>query len=572
MNQKAIESVYPLAPAQQGLLLRILAEPDPAAQVDQSCGTLAGPIDIRALEKAWQWAADRHPMLRTAFIWRNIDQPMQAVLPRAPVPFQYHDWRDLGEQEQHAHFMAFLEADRSQAFTLSEPPLMRFTLIRTQDDAHRLVWSRHRVLLDGWSVAVLKREIDVAYHAFAQGHAAPDGAPGTSYGDYVAWLGRQDWMAAEAFWRTTLHGIKNPTPLGRVIPAAAREANPDFRTVTGKVETSLAEALAIFARKRRFTLNTLVQGAWAILLSHYSGRLEVVFGTTVAGRPAALPGVGTTLGLFTNSLPLRVEVSPETRLDAWLAALQARHLELREYEYCSAGQVHGWSEIAGAHSLYESVLVFQNYPASLPGIGGDASDAASAPGAIQPHSDYPLTIHIDADLRLALVFDTARLDRADVERMLFHITSVLEQFVAKPDARIEAVANMIPATEIPSMRSPPTGIFRTPGTFVAPRTDIEGTMVRIWEELLGIPEIGIDDNFFAMRGHSLLAMRLISRIRDAFQVEVPLGRIYATPTISGLSQEIEGDILAQLEALSEEEARALVGNIDSQSSSAFGKK
>lgn len=564
MNTNTIEHVYPLAPAQQGLLLRTVADTERAAQIDQSCGALTGPIDARALEKAWQWAVDRHPMLRTAFAWRDVNQPVQAVLPEARVPFQFYDWRGVAEKEQDARLSALLAADRDSGFILSEPPLMRLSLIRTGNEAYRLAWSRHRLLLDGWSVAILMHEIDVAYSALIRGRMPAAETPGT-YGDYVGWLSNRDWTKAESFWRAALHGMQHPTPLGRIVPSATGEENGNIQTVTGRLPKATAEALTTFARERRLTLNTLVQGAWAILLSRYSGQQEVVFGTTVAGRPADLAGVDTTVGLFTNSLPLRVSLlSHGTGLGSWLAEVQAQHQELREYEYCSAGQVHSWCEVAGSASLYHSILVFQNYPVHLTRGKAASLDRSRIQAAIGTHTDYPLSIHVltDAGLGFALVFDTARLVPDDVERMLMHLTAILEQFARKPDDRIDGLGNLIPEGEIPRFHAAPTSRLQKLESFVAPETDIERAIARIWRELLGISEIGLDDNFFAMRGHSLMAMRLISRLRDAFQVEVPLGRLYAAPTIAGLSQTIEEAILAQLEALSEEEARSMVQSAD----------
>ncbi len=570
MRSSAIEDVYELSPAQQGMLLRTLSESDPAAHVVQSCAALTGRIDPAFLEGAWQWAVDRHPMLRTAFVWQDLAEPMQAVMFRARIPFRIEDWRGLAPDERQRRSEAFIVMDRSNRFQLSQPPLMRLALIRTGEAEHRLIWSRHPVLLDGWSTARLLQEVQMAYGALSQGKTPMADAPGV-YKEYIAWLHNQDWTAAESFWESALRGIESPTPLGRVSPATTRKLSAAHDKVSGHLEESPTTLLRTMTRDLRLTLNTLVQGAWAMLLSRYSERSEVLFGTTVAGRPAELPSVETTLGLFTNTLPMRVTVPRKASLGSWLATLQAQHTELRRYEFCSAGQVHGWSNVAGGSPLYESCVVFQNYPGhgyrdDPTARSGSRSDERAS---LRIRSDYPLTIHAltDPHLILTLVSDTNRLDEADLKRILEHLIALLEAIASKPHSCIGQLVEAIPKSETPCVRAATNCVRREGTSLIAPRNHLERALASIWSELLGVSDIGIEDNFFALRGHSLLAMRLISRIRDAFQVELPLSRLFASPTIAQLSSSIEEVILEQIEALSEEEARWQTREVESATQS-----
>ena len=251
--------------------------------------------------------------------------------------------------------------DRSNRFQLSQPPLMRLALIRTGEAEHRLIWSRHPVLLDGSVQLACSKKFKWPMGRF------PKGKP--------------PWQTLQESTRSILLGCTirtGPPPSRFGSPHCAASKAPhrwdasqrrppgssaQLMTKSQDIcEESPTTLLRTMTRELRLTLNTLVQGAWAMLLSRYSERSEVLFGTTVAGRPAELPSVETTLGLFTNTLPMRVTVPPEASLGSWLAALQAQHTELRRYEFCSAGQVHGWSNVAGGSPLYESCVVFQNYP------------------------------------------------------------------------------------------------------------------------------------------------------------------------------------------------------------------
>jgi len=439
MDTRNIEDIYPLSPMQQGMLFHSLYAPETGVYFEQSSYTLRGDLNIPAFERAWQRVIDRHPVLRTAFVWEGLDEPLQVVHRRVELPLEKQDWRGLSEDEQETRLEAFLQADRERGFDLGKAPLIRLTLIRTADDVYHFVWSHHHLLLDGWSQPILVREVFALYEAFQRGQdiSLPPVRP---YRDYIAWLQRQDIAEAEAFWRRTLKGFTAPTPL--TVDVLSRPHEPvgdeeDYAMQRMLLPAGTRTALEALARQHQLTLNTLVQGAWAILLSRYSGEDDVVFGATVSGRPADLPGAESMVGLFINTLPVRVQVRPEASVLSWLKDLLAHQVEMRQYEYSPLVEIQGWSEVPRDLPLFESILVFENYPVDE-AVREQTGSLQIEWGRTFTRTNYPLTVAVSPGQQMGLLmaYDTRRFDAAAIRRMMGHMQALLTGMAADPQRRI----------------------------------------------------------------------------------------------------------------------------------------
>jgi hypothetical protein len=358
MSKRDIEAVYPLSPMQQGMLFHSLYAPESGVYFEQLTCTLRGDFDVSAFQRAWQRLVERHPVLRTAFAWKRLDKTLQFVHRQVHLPLERQDWRELSPAEQKERLETFLQAERRRGFNLSQAPLVRLALVQTAPDAHYFVWSHHHLLFDGWSMSLLLKEVMIFYQAFCQGQDVQL-PPSRPYRDYIAWLQQQDTAEAERFWRQTLRGFIAPTPL-TVDRAIEGEEGCSEQETWLSVETTAA--LQSLARQHQLTLSTLVQGAWALLLSRYSGLEDVVFGATVSGRPAELAGVESMVGLFINTLPVRIQVPPQASVLAWLKTLQTQLVKVRQYEYSALVQIQEWSDVPRNVPLFESILVFENYP------------------------------------------------------------------------------------------------------------------------------------------------------------------------------------------------------------------
>jgi acyl-CoA synthetase (AMP-forming)/AMP-acid ligase II/short-subunit dehydrogenase involved in D-alanine esterification of teichoic acids/acyl carrier protein len=431
-----IEDMYPLTPMQRGLLFHSLSDARSAVYFQQEGFLIEGAFDAAAFLRAWEHVLMRHSLLRTAFVWEGLNEPVQVVLRQARLPFEQLDWRDASPEEQQARLEELAQHDRERGFNLTQAPLMRLLLIRLADERHHFIWSRHHLVLDGWSMILILNEVLRSYAAFQQGQPPRLERP-RPYRSYLSWLQRQDAAQAEAFWRRTLAGFRTPTPL--VVDHAPERPESEGRhaELWSRIAPATVAALQTFARSQRVTLNTLLQGALALVLSRYSGTEDVVFGATTAGRPATIPGIESIAGLFINTLPVRVQVDPDERLVPWLQGLFASQAEARHYDYISLADVQRWSEVTPGAPLFESLLVFENFPHEV-ATENLIGDLAVRSTHSYERTNYPLTLVIlpRDGLDVRAIYDAERLDEATVTRLLGHFETVLAGMLADPDRRV----------------------------------------------------------------------------------------------------------------------------------------
>ncbi|MCC2652306.1 MAG: putative Multi-domain non-ribosomal peptide synthetase, partial [Microvirga sp.] len=444
-HKKDIESIYYLSPLQEGLLFHHVSEAETDPYFYQYGFLLEGDFHLPAFEQAWQQAVSRHPILRTAFVWEGVDKSLQVVRRKAKLSLHCLDWRGHSEHERRDALASLLSEDRRAGLNFLQPPLMRLTLARVAEDRWYFINSHHHILLDGWSFALLLKEVLISYDAFAQGRplTLPPAAP---YRHYIAWLNHQDLRSAEDFWRETLRGFSMPTALPlespQELPTDTLKPYAEQGIRLSKAETSAMQA---FAQRHHLTLNTLIQGAWALLLHRYSGEREVLFGATVSGRPTDLPGSETMVGLFINTLPVRIRLSGEETVSSWLHALQQQNSDIRQYEWAPLTHIQRWSEVPSGQSLFESLVVFENYPEddehAQPrqlNIRILSEEAPASYSLTAGRNNYPLSLIVEpsTELRLLLCYARRQFEHHDMARMLGHYRMLLEAMPAHPQTRL----------------------------------------------------------------------------------------------------------------------------------------
>lgn len=560
-TKKNVDAIYPLSPQQKGMLLESLSAAVPTLHLERLVCTLQGELDLAAFERAWERVIARHSIFRTAFAWKAQEEPLQVVLERVRLPLTVEDLRDRTSDQQEAALGAYLQGDLEQGFDMSRAPLMRLALFRTGEREYQLVWTHHHILMDGWCRPLVVAEFSAFYQAFRRGEE-PSLPPARPYRSYIAWLrGKEaERPHAERFWRETLSGLSGPTPLGELAGPPQAGTVPHHGTRSIHLAEAETSRLREMARQRRLTLNTVVQGVWALLLSRYSGQRDVVFGTTVSGRPAELEGVEGMIGLFINTLPFRVSVPPGERIWSWLEEVQTRHLEARAYEHCSTGEIHLWSGLPGSVPLYDSLLVFENYPtesrtAPPPDPRPGALEmAVGGPGSTGAITRHPLTLIAGeaAELTVTLIYDGLRLEGDAVSRIAGHLRLLLESLADGEQTVLADLLARVPATETPRLYT--FGSAAEDRPFLAPRTPTEETLAAIWAEVLGLPRVSLHDSFLELGGHSLLATRILERIDRAFGVKLPLLRLYEAPVLGdlatavaqALAEKSDSELLARL--------------------------
>ncbi|WP_274918736.1 non-ribosomal peptide synthetase [Streptomyces sp. WZ-12] len=420
-----LQDVLPLTPLQAGMLFHAVYDSEAVdVYTAQFVFDLEGPVDAAVLYAAVKGLLRRHANLRVGFLHEDLDEPVQAVAVEVPPVFEELDFGTGDEAGRAERFAAFLAADRTRRFDLSEPPLMRFTLIRREHHRYHLVMTNHHLLLDGWSMPLLVRELFELYARGGDGSAMPRVAP---YRDYLAWLAAQDRTAAAGAWRAALAGVAQPTLLAGQQPAAASSGELPEQVVLNLGEATTAR-LREAARRHRLTLNTVVQGAWGVLLHQLTGQDDVLFGTTVSGRPPELPGVETMVGLFINTIPVRVGIRPDDTLATLLHRMQDEQGRLLGSQYLGLTEIRA---LTGLDDLFDTLAVFENYPMDaaalrqaqegLPGLrvsGVRGTDAAH----------YPLTLTIAPgdDLRITFGHRTDAFASGTVGLMAERLRLLLE--------------------------------------------------------------------------------------------------------------------------------------------------
>ena len=427
----AVEEVYPLTPMQGGMLFDALMTGNTGLHLIQFDLVLDHVEDPELLGRAWQRAADRVPVLRTAVVWTDVSEPVQVVRATATLPVTQHDWRDLPEAERRERWDALRAADRETGVDLAAAPLARVAIVRLTGAGVRVLWSMHHIVIDGWSGAELLAEVAADYGRLRDGER-PEPRPRLPFREYVRWLGEQERDPAEAYWRGVLGGFTTPTRMPYDRPAA-----PDYRPratemVEMDIPPGLSARLAEVAKRARLTTSTIVLGAWAMLLSRYSGSRDVCFGGTVSGRTPDLAGVDSVIGMLVNTLPVRVLVDGRQDLVSWLAGLQAEQAHARGFETVSLTQAQSWSGLPAGDNLFDSIVVFENFPfderaftaygLELIRFDTEVGSGAALGVVVFPGERFTMRLHYDPTLFEA---DTVR-------RMVDYLRTLLEAFADDP--------------------------------------------------------------------------------------------------------------------------------------------
>jgi microcystin synthetase protein McyB len=430
---KNVESIYPLSPMQEGMLFHSLYTPNSGVYCTQTLITINGKINVAAFKQAWEKVVEHYAVLRTFFLWEKRQKPLQIVRKQVELPWNYLDWRDFSPTEQQQRLDLLLETEREQGFQLNQAPLMRCYLIQLSDQTYKFLWNRHHILLDGWSGPIVYQEVLTFYQNYMQGQSGYLPAP-RPYQDYIVWLQQQNLSVAESFWRRTLEGFTTPTPLiVDKLLLMKSQGKPTYKNQELHLSRATTQGLQALGQQHNLTLSTLVQAAWAILLSRYSMESEVLFGITVSGRPANLSGVEKMVGLFINTLPLRVSISKSALILPWLEELQQKQAEIQDYAYSSLAEVQRMSDVPPGVPLFDSLVVFENYP--IDSLSPESNQLLSVSEVENfEETNYPLTIAaiLKQELQINFSYDTSRFTSDTIERMAGHLETILTAIVANP--------------------------------------------------------------------------------------------------------------------------------------------
>src|SRR6185312_1338273 len=463
-DHPALEDILPLAPLQEGLLFHALyAAQGPDVYITQLVLGLEGALDGATLRTAADALLARHASLRVAFRHAELSRPVQIVMAAVRAPWRSVDLSGFDAATQDARLKAVMAEDYATHFDLGTAPLLRFTLIHLAPQQHRLLFAHHHILMDGWSAPVLMRELMTLYGE----HGGVTSLPAvTPYRDYLSWVAAQDRAAASDAWSAALTGLETPC---LVAPADRARAPVLPEQITLALSDTASAALTQAARARGLTLNTYMQAAWALLLGRLTGRDDVVFGVTVAGRPAEIAGIESMVGLFINTLPLRLRLPAEQPLGVLLDRLQQEQAALMAHQHLGLTAIQG---LAGLGELFDTLMVFENYPVDRAGLEASSGRLRLSEVGGRDATHYPLSLAAALSgerLHLRLDYRGELFTRDQARAMADRLVRLLEAAAAAPDLAVgrldalsaeerrtllrdwNATARPFPATTLPEL-------------------------------------------------------------------------------------------------------------------------
>lgn len=417
---------YALSPMQGNMLSATLFDQREGTYIQQLVLRTGENLDEDAYREAWTRLVARHDILRTAFVWRNLEAPLQRVEPAVTMPRSDLDWRGLARTEQESRFDAFLAEDRLRGFDMAEAPLHRLSLIRIAEEEYWAVWTYHHALLDGRARLIIMEELFRVYQALRDGHE-PELPPPTPYRSYIGWLDSLDFAASEGYWRGLLADFEEPNRVLSALP----EPRPLSPAHTGGLvqawaPPALYEALQELAKKQDVTLNTLVQAAWGLLIARHSGLDDVVFGATRSCRKSVPEGEAI-VGPIINTTPVRLKIDPDLSVAEFIRELRRQHLSVREHEHTPTARIHAWSGLPAGTPLFTTIVVFENYHV-VKSRGGDWDKRRFE---LKEQTDHLILAGYLADgLLLKIEYDRRLFEDGTVERMLQQLLTILESLAA----------------------------------------------------------------------------------------------------------------------------------------------
>ncbi len=420
MMLRDFDAAHGISPIQAGMLLHANIHTGNGVDVEQVVAHLEDAIDVDRLIESWRCVTQRHPVLRTSFRWLDCPHPLQEAQPRVDLPIARLDWSNLDSPERESRLAAFLSADRRLGFDLAKAPLARLTFIRTASRVI-MVWTFHHILLDGRSFPLILREV----FDFTESHrafASPGRPAAPEFRKHVEWLDARDHGASQRYWKERLAGFRAPVRLWVERPNSdhshGREI-AEFGDVELHAPPEATKVIQAAASAAGVTVNTLLQGAWAILLSRLSGERDIIFGATRACRKSGISGAGDMIGILINTLPVRVIVDRDAKLKSWLGGIRDQSLSMRPHEHTPLAKVQAWSDVERGRPLFESIVVYEHLTldGQLKALGGKwQSRSVRYIG----QTNFPLALIAYGGEQLLLRIEYAR-DRFDdevVQRML----------------------------------------------------------------------------------------------------------------------------------------------------------
>ncbi|MDY6988813.1 MAG: amino acid adenylation domain-containing protein [Thermodesulfobacteriota bacterium] len=429
LSKENLKDVYPLSLMQEGLLFHALHDAGSSAYFQQMSYRIFGNLDVRIFEQSLNELLKRHDVFRTVFVYKNVPRPLQFVLKNRKIDFHFEDIRALNGADQEASLSNYKETDKDRPFDLSKDMMMRISLFQLQDDSFEIIWAFHHILMDGWSLPIIQKEFFQIYSSLLAG-ARPELAPVTPFSEYIKWLEKRDKTASKQYWKNYLAGYDQLATLPRGTPAGISRKYR-LETLSFDLDEELTSGLRELAAEHRVTLNTVIQTLWGILLVNYNDVDDVVFGATVSGRPPEIAGVEQMVGLFINTIPVRVQVAHGQSFGDLLKNVQQDASSGNKHCYHSLAEIQTHTPLK--RGLFDHIMVFENYP-----LDEELDRASQTTSGLRidrshlfehTHYDLELVLFPGKRIRFQFAYNGEVFDALQIRRIEGHLRRIIHQIL-----------------------------------------------------------------------------------------------------------------------------------------------
>lgn len=442
ISTEKIVDILPLTPTQYGMLYHSFIAADSGIYVSHLVNQIRGDLNVEIFHRAWQAVVDKYDIFRTVFVDLDKDKPVQVIQDAATINFKALDWSNVNEEQQELSFDQLVSDDKRTGFQFDKAPLLRIYVVKLNEYTHRILLSEHHALSDGWSRVLILNDVFKSYQYIASDKQVNLDPP-IPFSNYLQWYQQQDMDAAAKFWAENLKGLENICKLaiGNYSSAAISHNAPI--TVNYVLSREISDKLRSFSTNAQLTLNLVVQGAWAILISHYCGQDDVIFGITTSNRPVDLPNVEEIAGPFLNTLPFRVQLDPDLTPQNWLHYIQSCQIGVSQYNHTSLRDIQKWSGLSASEALFQSLLIFENFPDT--GSVDEDGELFLDWSTSEDHTETPIVLMISPEdkIRFTLSYIESVLPEKWVNLFLENLEHILTSFLERPTQNLKGIRSAL---------------------------------------------------------------------------------------------------------------------------------
>ena len=528
-KKQNIEAIYPLSVSQQGLLFHSLSSQHDQGFLNFQCD-LNGTIEPDLFERAWNKIVQRHAVLRTTIHWEKIEKPVQIVHKKKAMFLEVMDWEGIKQVDQEKQWVTLKKKNRSNGVDFMKGALLHVRLVKLASQTFRLLWTNHHLLLDGWSSNIILKEVLLCYEALRKG-IEPSFEVLPSYKSYLRWIGQKRSEDAQEFWSNYFNGLER-TYFFNEKSLQNEVENTAFKFGLTESETS---ALKEYAKRSKVTLNTVIQGIWALVLCRYFDSKDVIHGTTVSGRTSDFLNIDKLTGMFSKVHPVRnvIENDKELLTD-WFAKIQKRQADRAAFEHLDLEQITSFVPKKVGRSLFDSLLIFENFPI-VSSENGTVTVSNLESGIT---STYPVTLGVlpGQELRMVLYVAEGNSNKIDGKWILKTFVDLIKLVLSQQgEATLSSVNESIAIYDLTQDLNELKKGSKSVTEYEAPRNENEKQLLEIWEETFQITRIGIHDNFFDLGGKSMLAVNLFTAINKKMGTKLYPTTLMEHATVASLA-------------------------------------